>query len=147
MVEWTEFERDTIKDIFSKIDYDVVGPAALTRCLVVYPWTRRYFGNFGALYNAEAIMGNEMVANHGKKVLHGLDRAVKNMDHIKESYCELSQLHSDQFHVDPDNFRLLADCLAIAIATQWGSAFTPDIQAAFQKFLSVVVFSLGSQYH
>ena len=72
----------------------------------MYPWTRRYFGNFGALYNAEAIMGNEMVANHGKKVLHGLDRAVKNMDHIKESYYELSQLHSDQFHVDPDNFRV-----------------------------------------
>lgn len=31
MVAWTEFERATIKDIFSKIDYDVVGPAALCR--------------------------------------------------------------------------------------------------------------------
>ena len=31
MVVWTDFERETIKAIFSKIDYDVVGPAALTR--------------------------------------------------------------------------------------------------------------------
>lgn len=31
MVEWTDFERATIQDIFSKIDVDVVGPAALSR--------------------------------------------------------------------------------------------------------------------
>lgn len=31
MVEWTDFERATIQDIFSKMDYEVVGPAALSR--------------------------------------------------------------------------------------------------------------------
>ncbi len=31
MVEWTDFERATIQDIFSKMDYEVVGPAALAR--------------------------------------------------------------------------------------------------------------------
>ncbi|KAL3053521.1 hypothetical protein OYC64_005954 [Pagothenia borchgrevinki] len=50
MVEWTDFERATIKDIFSKLEYDVVGPATLARCLVVYPWTQRYFAKFGNLY-------------------------------------------------------------------------------------------------
>uniref|UniRef100_A0AAQ4RBV6 Globin domain-containing protein n=1 Tax=Gasterosteus aculeatus aculeatus TaxID=481459 RepID=A0AAQ4RBV6_GASAC len=74
MVVWTDFERSTIQDIFSKMDYEVVGPAALTRCLIVYPWTQRYFGNFGNLYNAAAIMGNPMVAKHGTTILHGLDR-------------------------------------------------------------------------
>ena len=49
------------------------------------------------------------------------------------------------FFVPPP--QLLADCLAIAIATQWREEFTPDIQAAFHKFLSVVVYSLGSEYH
>ncbi|XP_062388795.1 hemoglobin subunit beta-2 [Sardina pilchardus] len=147
MVDWTDFERSTIQDIFSKMDYDVVGPKSLARCLVVYPWTQRYFGNFGNLYNAAAIMGNPMVANHGKVVLHGLDRAVKNMDNIKETYAELSVLHSEKLHVDPDNFRLLADCLSIVVAAQMGAAFTADVQAAFQKFLAVVVTSLGRQYH
>ncbi|XP_022595157.1 hemoglobin subunit beta-2-like [Seriola dumerili] len=147
MVEWTDFERATIQDIFSKMNYEDVGPAALSRCLVVYPWTQRYFGGFGNLYNATAIIANPMVANHGKVVLHGLDRAVKNMDNIKETYAELSVLHSEKLHVDPDNFRLLSDCLTIVIAARMGNDFTGDVQAAFQKFLAVVVSSLGRQYH
>ena len=76
------------------------------RCLVVYPWTQRYFGNFGNLYNAAAIAANPLVAKHGLTILHGLDRAVKNMDNIKEAYAELSVLHSEKLHVDPDNFKV-----------------------------------------
>ncbi|KAI9539419.1 Hemoglobin subunit beta-2 [Dissostichus eleginoides] len=147
MVEWTDFERDTIQDIFSRIEYDVVGPAALARCLVVYPWTQRYFGGFGNLYNAAAIKGNPMVSKHGTTILHGLDRAVKNMDDIKNTYAELSVLHSEKLHVDPDNFKLLADCLTIVVAAQLGNEFSGEVQAAFQKFLAVVVSSLGRQYH
>ncbi|KAF3846177.1 hypothetical protein F7725_003255 [Dissostichus mawsoni] len=147
MVEWTDFERDTIQDIFSRIEYDVVGPAALARCLVVYPWTQRYFGGFGNLYNAAAIKGNPMVSKHGTTILHGLERAVKNMDDIKNTYTELSVLHSEKLHVDPDNFKLLADCLTIVVAAQLGNEFTGEVQAAFQKFLAVVVSSLGRQYH
>ncbi|XP_028840890.1 hemoglobin subunit beta-like [Denticeps clupeoides] len=147
MVEWTEFERSTIQSIFSKLDYDVAGGKALARCLVVYPWTQRYFGNFGNLYNAAAIMGNPKVAAHGKVVLQGLDRAVKNMDNIKAAYKELSVLHSEKLNVDPDNFKLLADCLTIVVAAQMGAAFTAEVQAAFQKFLAVAVSSLCRQYY
>lgn len=79
---------------------------SLCRCLIVYPWTQRYFGAFGNLYNAEAIKTNPNIAAHGVKVLHGLDRAVKNMDNIKATYAELSVLHSEKLHVDPDNFKV-----------------------------------------
>ncbi|XP_037545046.1 hemoglobin subunit beta [Nematolebias whitei] len=147
MVEWTDFERATIKDIFSKIDAGAVGAAAISRCLIVYPWTQRYFGSFGNLYNAAAITSNPKVAAHGKVVMSGLEAAVKNMDDIKNTYKDLSVLHSEKLHVDPDNFKLLADCLSIVVAAQLGSAFTGDVQAAFQKFLAVVVSSLGRQYH
>ncbi|XP_034427138.1 hemoglobin beta embryonic-2 [Hippoglossus hippoglossus] len=147
MVEWTEQERAIITSIFSSLDYDDIGPKALSRCLIVYPWTQRYFGSFGNLYNAEAIKTNPAIAAHGIKVLHGLDRAVKNMDDIRGTYAELSVLHSEKLHVDPDNFRLLADCLTIVIAAKMGNGFTPDIQSAFQKFLAVVVSALGRQYH
>ncbi|KAF3700010.1 Hemoglobin subunit beta-2 Beta-2-globin Hemoglobin beta-2 chain [Channa argus] len=147
MVEWTDFERATIQDIFSKIDPDVVGPAALVRCLVVYPWTQRYFGKFGNLYNAAAITSNPNVIAHGKVVLNGLQWAVKNMDNIKATYAELSVLHSEKLNVDPDNFKLLAECLSIVVAAQLGKDFTGDVQAAFQKFLAVVVSALGRQYH
>ncbi|TRY89235.1 hypothetical protein DNTS_025406 [Danionella cerebrum] len=147
MVVWTDFETATIKDIFSKLDSEVVGPQALARCLIVYPWTQRYFAKFGNLYNAAAIMGNPMVAAHGKTVVQGLELAVKNMDNIKATYADLSVLHSEKLRVDPDNFKLLADCITIVVAAQMGAGFTPEVQAAFQKFLAVVISALGKQYH
>ncbi|XP_072312038.1 hemoglobin subunit beta-like [Eucyclogobius newberryi] len=147
MVEWSESERSIITNIFSTLDYNDIGPKALSRCLIVYPWTQRYFGAFGNLYNAEAIKTNPNVAAHGVRVLHGLDRAVKNMDNIKATYAELSVLHSEKLHVDPDNFKLLADCLSITIAAKMGASFTPEIQATLQKFLAVVVSALSKQYH
>ncbi|XP_051523597.1 hemoglobin subunit beta-like [Myxocyprinus asiaticus] len=147
MVVWTDQERAFIKEIFSKLNYEDAGLKALGRVLIVYPWTQRYFGGFGNLYNAEAIMSNQMVAAHGTVVLHGLDKAMKNLDDIKKTYAELSLLHSEKLHVDPDNFRLLADCLTIVIASTMGKAFTPDMQAAWQKFLAVVVSALCRQYH
>ncbi|XP_061568780.1 hemoglobin subunit beta-2-like [Cololabis saira] len=147
MVKWTEFELATIPEIFSNIDKDVVGPAALSRCLIVYPWTQRYFGGFGNLYNAAAITSNPKVAAHGKVVLSGPERALKDMDNIKQIYADLSVLHSEKLQVDPDNFNLLADCLTIVIAGQLGTDFTPEVQAAFQKFVSVVVAALRKQYH
>ncbi|CAL8262376.1 unnamed protein product [Arctogadus glacialis] len=147
MVEWTDSERAIINDIFATLDYEEIGRKSLTRCLIVYPWTQRYFGAFGNLYNAATIMANPLIAAHGTKILHGLDRALKNMDDIKNTYAELSLLHSDKLHVDPDNFRLLADCLTVVIAAKMGAAFTVDTQVAWQKFLSVVVSALGRQYH
>ncbi|KAM3863361.1 hemoglobin subunit beta-2-like [Diretmus argenteus] len=147
MVEWTDFERQTIADIFGKIDYETVGAAALSRTLIVYPWTQRYFGNFGNLYNAAAIKTNPLIAKHGTTIVHGLDRAWKNLDNIKEAYTELSVLHSEKIHVDPDNFRLFCDCLTITLAAQMGADFNADIQAVVQKFLVVVVAALGRQYH
>uniref|UniRef100_A0A3B4G4E6 Globin domain-containing protein n=1 Tax=Pundamilia nyererei TaxID=303518 RepID=A0A3B4G4E6_9CICH len=135
MVAWTDFERATIKDIFSKIDYEVVGPAAISRFLIVYPWTQRYFAGFGNLYNAAVVM-------------QGLEKVVKNMDNIKATFTELSTLHSEKLQVDPDNFMSCSfDCLAIVVAAQLGKDFTPEVHAAFQKFLAVVVSSLRRQYY
>ncbi|XP_018973480.1 hemoglobin, beta adult 2 [Cyprinus carpio] len=146
MVEWSDSERNTIASVWGKINVDEIGPQTLARVLIVYPWTQRYFGSFGNLSSASAILGNPKVANHGKTVLNALDKAVKNLDGIKGTYSELSQLHCDKLNVDPDNFRLLADCLTIVVATAFGSAFNPAVQATWQKFLSVVVAALSSRY-
>ncbi|XP_074519274.1 hemoglobin subunit beta-like [Halichoeres trimaculatus] len=147
MVVWSDQERKFINGIFGNLDYDNIGPKALVRCLVVYPWTLRYFGGFGDTSSVAAIKSNPNIAAHGIKVLHGLDRALKNMDNIKATYADLSVLHSEKLHVDPDNFRLLSDCVTIEIAAKLGSSFSPDMQAALQKFLAVVVSALGKQYH
>ncbi|KAK9965488.1 hypothetical protein ABG768_004577 [Culter alburnus] len=92
-------------------------------------------------------MANPKVAAHGTVVLQGLEKALKNMDDIKNTYTTLSELHSEELQVDPGNFQLLADCLTMVIAKRMRIEFTPDIQAAWQKFLSVVISALRRQYH
>ncbi|XP_051245311.1 hemoglobin cathodic subunit beta [Dicentrarchus labrax] len=146
MVEWTDKERSTVSAIWEKIDIDVIGPEALARVLIVYPWTERYFGTFGDIFSATAVLGNAKVAAHGKVVLKALDSAVKNMDNIKATYADLSRLHYEKLSVDPDNFKLLADCITIAVACKLKSALNPQAQATWQKFLSVVVDAMSSQY-
>uniref|UniRef100_A0A673VTJ8 Hemoglobin subunit epsilon 1 n=1 Tax=Salmo trutta TaxID=8032 RepID=A0A673VTJ8_SALTR len=140
MVEWTDFERATIQTLLclKHGGLQIIGISHVVN---------GFQDGVCIYHNAAAIQGNTMVAVHGKTVLHGLDRAVKNMDDIKATYAELSVLHSEKLHVDPDNFRLLADCLTIVVAARMGAEFTADVQGAFQKFLAVVVSSLGKQYH
>uniref|UniRef100_A0AAR2IKV0 Globin domain-containing protein n=1 Tax=Pygocentrus nattereri TaxID=42514 RepID=A0AAR2IKV0_PYGNA len=148
MVEWTDAERSAITGLWGKISVDEMGPQALARLLIVAPWTQRHFASFGNLSSPAAIIGNPKVANHGKTVMGGLDRAVKNLDNIKATYAQLSVMHSEKIHVDPDNFRLLSDCITVCVAMKFGpSCFTPDVQEAWQKFLAVVASALSRQYH
>ncbi|XP_045570192.1 hemoglobin subunit beta isoform X2 [Salmo salar] len=106
MVDWTDAERSAIVGLWGKISVDEIGPQALARLLIVSPWTQRHFSTFGNLSTPAAIMGNPAVAKHGKTVMHGLDRAVQNLDDIKNAYTALSVMHSEKLHVDPDNFRV-----------------------------------------
>ncbi|XP_018560551.1 hemoglobin subunit beta-A [Lates calcarifer] len=148
MVKWTDAERAAITSLWGKIDVAEIGPQALARLLIVYPWTQRHFASFGNLSTNAAILGNAKVAQHGKTVMGGLENAVKNMDDIKNTYTRLSVMHSEKLHVDPDNFRVLAEVISVCVAAKFGpSVFTADVQEAWQKFLAVVVSALGRQYH
>ncbi|KAM6905570.1 hemoglobin cathodic subunit beta-like [Xenentodon cancila] len=146
MVKLTEQERLTVRTVWEKVDIDEIGPQIWTRVLIVYPWTERYFGTFGDIFTTTAILNNAKVIAHGKVVLKALDKAVKNMDRIKDIYAPLSRLHYEKLNVDPDNFRLLADCITITIACKLKSAMNPQVQATWQKFLSAVVEAMHSQY-
>uniref|UniRef100_A0A4W5Q3X9 Hemoglobin subunit epsilon 1 n=1 Tax=Hucho hucho TaxID=62062 RepID=A0A4W5Q3X9_9TELE len=86
MVDWTDAERSAILGLWGKISVDEIGRQALARLLIVSPWTQRHFSTFGNLSTPAAIMGNPAVAKHGRTVMHGLDRAVQNLDDIKNAY-------------------------------------------------------------
>ncbi|XP_028310257.1 hemoglobin cathodic subunit beta-like [Gouania willdenowi] len=147
MVRLTDVERSLIRDVWDKVNTDEVGPEIISRILIVYPWTERHFGTFGDIFTITAILQNSRVSNHGKVVLQALDRAVKNMDNIKLMFQGLSRMHFEKLNVDPESFRLLADCITIAMACKLRSAMNPEVQAAWQKFLYSVVDAMNKQYH
>uniref|UniRef100_A0A8C0U4M7 Hemoglobin subunit beta n=1 Tax=Cyanistes caeruleus TaxID=156563 RepID=A0A8C0U4M7_CYACU len=134
MVDWTAEEKQLITGLWAKVNVAECGAEALARLLIVYPWTQRFFSNFGNLSCPTAISGNPMVRAHGKKVLTSFGEAIKNLDSIKKCFAQLSKLHCDKLHVDPENFRLLGDILIIVLA-------------AWQKLVRVVAHALARKYH
>ncbi|KFQ99476.1 Hemoglobin subunit beta [Nipponia nippon] len=147
MVHWTAEEKQLITSIWGKVNVADCGAEALARLLIVYPWTQRFFSSFGNLSSATAITGNPMVRAHGKKVLTSFGDAVKNLDNIKATFAQLSELHCDKLHVDPENFRLLGDILIIVLAAHFTKEFTPEAQAAWQKLVRAVAHALARKYH
>ena len=51
-------------------------------------------------------MGNPKVKAHGRKVLNSFGNAIKHIDDLKGTFADLSELHCDKLHVDPENFRV-----------------------------------------
>ncbi|XP_031468034.1 hemoglobin subunit rho-like, partial [Phasianus colchicus] len=86
MVHWSAEEKQLITSIWGKVNVEECGAEALARLLIVYPWTQRFFDNFGNLSSPTAIIGNPKVRAHGKKVLSSFGEAVKNLDNIKSTY-------------------------------------------------------------
>ncbi|XP_020647556.3 hemoglobin subunit beta-1-like [Pogona vitticeps] len=147
MVHWTAEEKQLITSLWGKVDVANVGGECLCRLLIVYPWTQRFFTEFGNLSNAQAILGNAKIKAHGKKVLTSFGDAVKNLDSVKETFAKLSELHCDKLHVDPVNFRLLGDIILTVLGVHYGKDFTPACHAAFQKLTGVVAHGLAHRYH
>ncbi|CAI5773824.1 hemoglobin subunit beta [Podarcis lilfordi] len=147
MVHWTTEEREIITQIWSKSDVAVIGAEALGSLLVVYPWCQRLFAQFGNLSSPAAIMGNPRVKAHGKVVMASFGEAIKNLDMIKSTFANLSELHCNKLHVDPENFKLLINMLLIVLASHFGKEFTPTAHAAFQKLGNVVSHALSRHYH
>ncbi|NP_001079742.1 hemoglobin larval subunit beta-1 [Xenopus laevis] len=146
MVHLSADEKSAINAVWSKVNIENDGHDALTRLLVVFPWTQRYFSSFGNLSNVAAISGNAKVRAHGKKVLSAVDESIHHLDDIKNFLSVLSTKHAEELHVDPENFKRLADVLVIVLAGKLGAAFTPQVQAAWEKFSAGLVAALSHGY-
>ncbi|XP_075404667.1 hemoglobin subunit beta-like [Tenrec ecaudatus] len=147
MVHMTDAEKKCVTSVWGKVDVDSYGGETLGTLLVVYPWTQRFFTSFGDLSSPSAIMGNDKVQAHGKKVLHSLGDGLQHLDDLKGFYAKLSELHCDKLHVDPENFRLLGNVLLRVMARHLGAEFTPQVQAAYQKVVAGVANALAHKYH
>ncbi|KAG2455853.1 hemoglobin cathodic subunit beta-like [Polypterus senegalus] len=147
MVHWEDTELNAIATTWGHVNQEEIGHEALVRLLVVYPWTQRYFKKFGNLGNAAAIAGNASVRQHGKTVLGAVDQAVHDLAHVDQHFSALSKLHSDTLHVDPHNFKLLGNCIEIALAQHFPGEITPSVQGAWHKALEVISSALSKRYH
>ncbi|NXT05724.1 HBB protein, partial [Prunella fulvescens] len=141
MVHWTAEEKQLITGLWGKVN----AAEALARLLIIYPWTLRFFASFGNLSSPTAVTGTPMARAHGKKVLTSFGEAIKNLNSIKKCFAQLSKLHCEKLHMDPESFRLLGDILIVVLAAHFSKEFTPSCQAAWQEMVHVVAHALAHQ--
>ncbi|KFP07930.1 Hemoglobin subunit alpha-D [Calypte anna] len=159
----TAEDKKLITQVWDKVQgcQEDVGAETLTRMFVTYPQTKTYFPHF------DLSPGSDQVRGHGKKVVAALGTAVKSLDNLSQALSELSNLHAYNLRVDPVNFKawtglgsgghsndaehcfalqLLAQCLQVVLATHLTKDYTPEVHAAFDKFLSAVAAVLAEKY-
>ncbi|XP_074696958.1 hemoglobin subunit alpha-D/D' [Strix aluco] len=138
----TADDKKMIQQTWDKVSghAEAIGEEALWRLFITYPQTKTYFPHF------DLTRGSEQVRSHGKKVVNALTNAVKNMDNLSQALSELSNLHAYNLRVDPVNFKLLSQCFQVVLAVNLGKDYTPEVHAAFDKFLSAVAAVLAEKY-
>ncbi|CAM9523492.1 unnamed protein product [Bubo scandiacus] len=138
----TADDKKMIQQTWDKVSghAEAIGEEALWRLFITYPQTKTYFPHF------DLTRGSEQVRSHGKKVVNALANAVKNMDNLSQALSELSNLHAYNLRVDPVNFKLLSQCFQVVLAVNLGKDYTPEVHAAFDKFLSAVAAVLAEKY-
>ncbi|XP_054850662.1 hemoglobin subunit alpha-D-like [Eublepharis macularius] len=135
-------DRRILKQTWEKVCgiQEEIGAEALFRLFCVFPACKTYFPHF------DLSPGSAQVRNHGKKVIKALEEGLKNLDHLHETLAELSNLHAYNLRVDPVNFKLLARCLQVTLATHLKSDFNALAYAAWDKYLDCVGEVLAEKY-
>nr|AAK58843.1 alpha-globin [Ambystoma mexicanum] len=119
---------------------DALGGEALDRLFACFGQSRTYFSHF------DLSPGSADVKRHGGKVLNAVGEAAKHIDDLDMGLSKLSDLHAYNLRVDPGNFQLLSHCIQTVLAAHFPADFTPQAQAAWDKFLAAVSGVLTSKY-
>nr|AQV11908.1 alpha D-globin subunit [Antrostomus carolinensis] len=138
----TAEDKKLIQQVWEKVTghQEAFGAEALERMFTTYPQTKTYFPHFDLHHGSDQIRG------HGKKVAGALGTAVKSLDNLSQALSELSNLHAYNLRVDPVNFKLLSQCFQVVLASHLGKDYSPEVHAAFDKFLSAVAAVLAEKY-
>uniref|UniRef100_A0A8D0BB99 Globin domain-containing protein n=1 Tax=Salvator merianae TaxID=96440 RepID=A0A8D0BB99_SALMN len=90
--------------------------------------------------------GSKDIRHHGQKVVKALDSALKHLDNLHDTLADLSDLHAYNLRVDPVNFKLLAKCFHVTLASQLRAEYNPLVYLAWDKFFHQVACCLSEKY-
>ncbi|XP_049747293.1 hemoglobin subunit beta-1/2-like [Elephas maximus indicus] len=147
IVNLISYDKPVVTSMWGKVNVEEFGGETLGRMLVIYPRTQRFFEHFGGLSSADTVMNNPNVKTHGKKVLVSFVEGLNHLNNLKGTFSQLSELHCNQLHVCPKNFRLLGNVLVCVPAHHFSKEFTAEFQAAYQKVVAGMANTLAHKYH
>ncbi|XP_062999071.1 hemoglobin subunit alpha-D-like [Elgaria multicarinata webbii] len=119
---------------------DDIGADSLNRLFRVFPKTKVYFSHL------DLTPGSSDIRAHGHKVMKALESALKHLDDVHGTLAELGDKHAYNLRVDPVNFKLLAKCFHVVLATHLKAEYTAPVYRAWDKFFFLVADVLTEHY-
>ncbi|XP_051877684.1 hemoglobin subunit alpha-like [Pristis pectinata] len=119
---------------------EALGADALARLFEVHPQTKTYFPKFTGFKSSD-----QQVKDHGHQVMTAVAIATENLDNLGKHMEKLAKTHGKQLLVDPHNFNLFAECIAVTLAIYLPS-LSPSTHCAVDKFLELLAYELRSDY-
>lgn len=107
----------------------------------MYPQTKTYFSHW-----KDQSPTSDSAVKHGITVMNGIEDAVTKIDDLVGGFLTLSELHAFTLRVDPANFKLLAHCIIVSMASAYPDEFTPEVHVSIDKFLAAVARALSEKY-
>ncbi|XP_021024857.1 LOW QUALITY PROTEIN: hemoglobin subunit beta-like [Mus caroli] len=147
MVELTAEEKAAITATWTKVKAEKLGVESLERILTAYPHTKRYFDHFGDFSFCTATEGNPQLKALGKKMMESFSEGLKHLDNLNYTFTSPIELHRDNLHMDPENFKFLGSKKVIVLSPHFGNNFTPALQAAFEKLVAAVADAMIYKYY
>ncbi|XP_042293179.1 hemoglobin subunit alpha-D-like [Sceloporus undulatus] len=138
----TADERKVLTSTWAKVSghLDEMGGDALCRMLTTFPQTKTYFPHY------DMSPGSKDLQHHGQKVAKALDNALHHLDNVRGTMSDLADLHAYNLRVDPVNFKLLAKCFHVVLATYLRADYTCYVYLCLDKFFYLLAEVLTEKY-
>lgn len=136
-------DKKVVKDLWDKISPSsaTIGAETLGRLFTCYPQSKTYFAHWPDVY-----YGSESVKKHGKAIMDGVGLAVANIDDMAKGLNDLSEIHAFTLRIDPSNFKLMAHCFMVVLASMFPDDFTPEVHVSVDKFMANLTLALSERF-
>ncbi|XP_075879970.1 cytoglobin-1-like isoform X2 [Nelusetta ayraudi] len=147
----TDKEKVMIQDSWAKVyqSCDDAGVAILVRFFVNFPSSKQYFKDFKHIEEAEELQRSTQLRKHARRVMTAINTLVESLDNSDKVASVLRVLgkgHAQRHKVDPVYFKILSGVILEVLGEAFAEVVTPEVAAAWTKFLANMCCSVSAVY-
>lgn len=147
----TDREKVMIQDSWAKVyeNCDDAGVAILVRLFVNFPSSKQYFSQFKHIEESEELERSTQLRKHAHRVMTAINTLVESLDNSEKVASVLKlvgKAHALRHKVEPRYFKILCGVILEVLGEVFSEVVTPEVAAAWTKFLATVYCSITAVY-
>ncbi|XP_005993268.1 cytoglobin-2 [Latimeria chalumnae] len=147
----SDTEVESIRQIWSNVytNCENVGVLVLIRFFVNFPSAKQYFSQFRHLEDPLDMERSVQLRKHARRVMGAINTVVENVedqDKIASVLAPVGKAHALKHKVEPVYFKILSGVILEILAEEYAQHFTPEVQKAWTKLMSIICCHVTATY-